>query len=1471
MPQINRVRIINFSYNNNNRNIVDETFDFMQGENALLNLKNGGGKSVLVQLLLQPVIPKTKLMSRRIEDFFRGKKTPAYILIEWKLEDQGGYLLTGVALANKETQVRDQDEFNNSLKYFTFTSHYRSANLFDIEYVPLVNRKDDCIYIETFKDARKELTLKEKNHDYQVMVFSDEESADYRRHLESFNIFQDEWKSIILKINESEGGVIEIFEKAKTSQQLMSDWILKSVEKVVNNEDQDQKKLEQMLENLVEEMIKNEQFIYEKDLYNAFLAETESILAKLEELVQSLDQETALESKIARMYYFLKDEIARMSEEIQRQNEVMVNSEEALKWIDLEERSKAYYDELEKYEALTVKLSEAKEALKQLEDRVSQNEHEIRVQKAAREYGDAQKIETKIAGLEEEINRIKFHDDNHEKIRNLEYSLKLAYEKLIADLKVRAEDFRVSLKALDVELDGYDSRIKELDLENSDLQDKRGALRTKVEQFEESEGAIREQLGLTYERNLLGEIEKDYFDLFFQRLEESLANLAGEKERNGLKFEELKEEYGNAKQQVEALRLNEQDLVVKAASIEGEISRYNDLEAALKPTFERYGLDFERRFHHQENQLFMEEKIKELQRKQRELDLNSHTHSDTIAALNNGTLHVSKEFRQWLINEDIVFETGENYLRKQPANIRNNLVQQNPILPFAFLLYDEDLERLASMDIGCNPHQMVPLFSYSDLDKVFTEDGQKAYVQEHLHLLCLYDNRMIDADNLGEYLAELQRELADVNEQVGHYREQLETAGEDRALIRQFIYDKNDLYELERQMEQTLVKIQSIKQEIARLEDRQENIMQEQNSHLRRNNEIDREHQQGENRAAKVHAFIKQDEEYRENSNLLKAYSTSIDTIAKEKNSITELKKSLGEKRNTISGQSYEVATTIRDKETKYLSYKAAPDGILIEGDISALEERLNVLRSNITSSLDRLEKDLESAQNELNYKRAKLSYYQMEESQYAGVAFDQLRLEGFEKNHVGLLGRKKEADDDYSYINTKLQVSVSKCESAEAEVKKLADAPIAKELIKLNFKARREAEKVRKQAAVRMMGQLRDDSAAYQTLTGRIDVQVEVLKHEVSGGYEVEEDINRDYAKLYRQLDLLKKVNDKYERNITRKYSDTKAQFKDKNKHIDNILESLDTFVEGTQSDKNKYYYLAERMLQSSELLLKLIRAREQRLLDIEKDQKVMVQQSYLHAKRVFGEIQKIAENSSIKIEGKNRPIQMLKIDMESLSETEDENIGKIKSYIDTCVTIIKQDMKEEKKLEDIRKKISKYMSTKELLNVLSDLGKMKISAYKIDINARNSGYKSWEQVMKENSGGERFVSFFAVLVALMSYTRTSMKLADDYQRNNDTKVLIMDNPFGPISSEHLLRPLFNIAKKYNTQLICLTDLKQNSILNCFNLIYMIKIRQNVFGTNEYIQLEQQIKEDTDLKQDEMLEKAVFKVEEVQQISMFE
>ncbi len=97
------------------------------------------------------------------------------------------------------------------------------------------------------------------------------------------------------------------------------------------------------------------------------------------------------------------------------------------------------------------------------------------------------------------------------------------------------------------------------------------------------------------------------------------------------------------------------------------------------------------------------------------------------------------------------------------------------------------------------------------------------------------------------------------------------------------------------------------------------------------------------------------------------------------------------------------------------------------------------------------------------------------------------------------------------------------------------------------------------------------------------------------------------------------------------------------------------------------------------------------------------------------------------------------------------------------------------------------------------------------------------------------------------------------------------MDNPFGPISSEHLLGPLFEIARKHRTQLICLSDLKQNFIMNCCNLIYMRKIRSSAIGANEYLKFEEVIRDESAIQTDERLEKAVFRVSEAKQLSLFD
>ena len=84
MPKINRIRIANVPYNG--KFIADEMLDLYQGENLLINLANGSGKSVLTQMMLQPILPTVKLHQRKIESYLTSKE-PTFVMIEWILDN----------------------------------------------------------------------------------------------------------------------------------------------------------------------------------------------------------------------------------------------------------------------------------------------------------------------------------------------------------------------------------------------------------------------------------------------------------------------------------------------------------------------------------------------------------------------------------------------------------------------------------------------------------------------------------------------------------------------------------------------------------------------------------------------------------------------------------------------------------------------------------------------------------------------------------------------------------------------------------------------------------------------------------------------------------------------------------------------------------------------------------------------------------------------------------------------------------------------------------------------------------------------------------------------------------------------------------------------------------------------------------------------------------------------------------------
>ena len=152
MSKINAVRLINLNYNNNAIKISDETFH-MNGESTLLSLRNGGGKSVLVQMMTAPFVHKRyrDAKDRPFESYFTTAK-PTFILVEWVLDRGAGYVLTGMMVRRSQNMEEGQRE---NLDMVNLISEYREPCAMDIHHLPVVEKGNKELTLKSFAACRQ--------------------------------------------------------------------------------------------------------------------------------------------------------------------------------------------------------------------------------------------------------------------------------------------------------------------------------------------------------------------------------------------------------------------------------------------------------------------------------------------------------------------------------------------------------------------------------------------------------------------------------------------------------------------------------------------------------------------------------------------------------------------------------------------------------------------------------------------------------------------------------------------------------------------------------------------------------------------------------------------------------------------------------------------------------------------------------------------------------------------------------------------------------------------------------------------------------------------------------------------------------------------------------------------------------------------------------------------------------------------
>lgn len=1478
MPRINRIRITNFTYVN--RHIVDETFNFYDGENALLSLANGGGKSVLVQTVFQPIVPKVKLLERNFANFFAGKKGPAYIMIEWLLDNDSGYLLTGIAMSASESYSPNQEDESLNLNYYTFTNQYEKANSFDIKSIPVTEKDLNGIIVCGYADFRKKIQAQagSKKYDIKYYANSKQDQIEYERLLDTYSISRNEWKELMVNINENEHGVSGVFKDCKNSRQVMEQWIIRYIEKVLDKssrgDNTDHQKLEIMMNQVAFSEVENENIISRYNEIDRIISGFEEIKSEAVETVTCIEEVEKRKRKLAGIYFLLTDELEEMKRQSSCAKDSIERKNEESRLLEIEEISdKIYFLE----DGITNLNEECKKHRTKLEKVNSEQmicTRDLNIQKGACEHERLKEKQKKRSRLKQDLDNIaKNKNELIDEMNKVKYSLKSFYSKQINDFNQEKE-----LKDRKIEETKSDKQKTEQDINKSHkdintLSAERGSLKSKIKAFLDYEKKTYEEIGISLYRNpLIGELDskniedvKNKFVDIIIEIEKKLVHnsdkiVADQNEIENLELDE--HETSNLRDE------NSKDLY----QIQTQIKEYEGKKKKIGDIVAKYCNSEFDVFERAKIYGVLNEQHSSWNRKYLNLDVKINELSKIINGINENRSFIPASLVSVMTRENIEVYTGESYLRGLAIDERKKVIERNPLLAYGILATEKEISKIKELLMQTNLNQIVPLFKHSEKEKSF----------ENVNEIILANPELLyrDKEDLKKYIEEIEIERENYNQQKQIAQQTAKEYYDALKEVESFDFTSESEKALYANQEQIIETKKNLEDKIKDIKTKSKELSADIETLKVSSEDLKYEKEKTLKLTRKFDEYLKQDAEYvnfllelqqteskiNEANDMLENFE---DCRQKYEESLANYQRDADRLENSLAKAIKEFDKYADSKETDVIEESEQE----LLGKLAAYEAKSTDI-SNLQAQITETDADIKDIKTRIENLNVKISDIE-------NVHYSKIRVSELEE-------KMKILETDSMKINNDIKESEQKIAIKQDRIKthkeKVPDENrFERENIKGNFKERKKSI----QDEVKKLGEkieaIRKKIMLFTILTERISGKVENIKDikpdknfkinvENRPGNIEENKVGIEKADYLENL--VKDEIDEYLDSVKRQ--DTQIRKFDRNSNnkkglyddceFDVVVKAARIAfdqIENMQRTFDGFYYLIERLEFNSKQLL-LIKEQIQGKIDmLNHSKRDLIQQATFEARRIYDELPKITENSGIEIDGTRRKI--LEIRYEKI-ESDEAAKEKISRYITDCLESVIQSIKSGDEENKIRKNIAKLLATKELLNAIINLENVKVRSYKIDLNESNNKMKDWEEIKIENSGGEKFFAYFSLLVALISYSRKSSNNHEIFKSSEDSKVLIMDNPFGPITSGHLLKPMFEIAKKYNTQLICLSDIKEGAVLNSFNLVYLIKIRKNM-TRQEFLEIEERNSED--LKINEKLEDAYLYMKE-NQVSLF-
>lgn len=1456
MSKINKIRLVNLNYNNNNMKIDDEMF-YLDGDNTMLNLRNGGGKTVIVQMVIALFVNrKYRTLKNRTFDSYFTSSTPTYIMVEWKLDDGAGYLLTGMMVRKKE-RTSDEDS-KEKLDIINFVHEYRLKNPYDINRIPIIEEKVDSRLIKSFinskklfEDLKKDRNLKFNYYDMNNSVAT----RSYFNKLQEYKINYKEWETIIRKINLKESGLSELFVNAKDSDGLVKEWFLPAVENKLNKDEDRIKNYVELVNSYIKQYKDNKSKIDRKGRIELFNKLSEELLEVSSDFILTIDKRKNIENTIANIIVFLKKSYEnKVNEEVELEK-FIDNLKKEINELSYEKESIDIYNKENEVKELELQLTQLNTVVNKSEVEIKNLNRKLNILECARLYNNYQDISKKLQQLEVELKILsEKNKDNAPKINNLGFSIKGVFNEKLNKIRIIIQNKKKKRNSIVEDKEIEEKKLSDNRGITNDLKVREGSLKSEIKSFNKIENSFNSRFNESFIRNISGFYFDEDLIKFEKTIIESKLYLEKQKKELGEQSLKVKEQLKSSKsERIKNIELkfkvnNSLDnKKIKLKELDNEIEKRKEIIKYIEFTEDKI-------FNTEEIISTFDKKINLLKEEELKLVRICDKLNAELEKLKGGkVLELSKEIEDRLKKRDISINYGMEWLKQNGFSYEKNkeIIKRNPFIPYSLIMNEKDIKSLEKEPLDVFTSTPISIINRLDLENELEGINNEMISIKGINFFVSFNNKLLDEEELRKLITKKEKELDNYTKRLADKKKAVKLYQDKRSLILYSVLDKKYYIELKESivaLETELIKLKQRELDLERLIGGFKEEIQKLELSLRL---VEDKININIEKLKEFNNLCDEYKIYKKNKQLLDEVNEKIRVLNNEILQGEDNIKKLNLEINNINESIRRYENDEEKVKNQLNRFSIYNEGEVIKKDIEDLLAEYEALNKEIFGSERELkEKKVElnikftEVQDELNYKTDK---YNIIESEYINEFYNfQNELE-----IKDLLEKEKEKNNNLNKQENYINIEIAKAKTIIKELYKnlinefgkaepknkslLFEKNFSVEIAKLKLQIK--DEESRKNKVVKEYSEINQNLISLSEFEDFKITSTEEVKISI-------EDFKLYIGKTKRDLRLINEDEAKFEKNLDKLIFGIKNQFKDETL----FKEPIDTlkcltgkpakFKEQLNLVIDSYKMLMDKLLADIDL--------------IEKEENKILESILEYIEEIQKNIDKIDDNSSITIAGKR--VKMLNISIDSFSDNKELYRIKLRNYIESIRDRSLNELENNNNIEDI---VSNRINTVRLYDEVIGISNVNIKLYKIEEDRQRS--ITWDEVSK-NSGGEGFLSAFVILSSLLSYMRKDE--SDIFNRKECGKVIIMDNPFAQTSSAHLLKPLMDITRKSNTQLICLTALGGDSIYNRFDNIYVLnlissKIKSGVkYLRSEHIKGEEE-------KETEVIVSSRFKIEE--------